>query len=42
MSSPSVNLCGEAGVPIIPFGAGTSVEGNTLAVQGGVRSTCRG
>lgn len=31
-----VNLCREAGVPIIPFGAGTSVEGNTLAVQGGV------
>ena len=32
----AVNLCREAGVPIIPFGAGTSVEGNTLAVQGGV------
>ena len=31
-----VNLCREAGVPIIPFGAGTSVEGNTLAVRGGV------
>jgi D-lactate dehydrogenase (cytochrome) len=31
-----VKACAEANVPIIPFGAGTSVEGNTLAVQGGV------
>jgi len=31
-----VNLCREAGVPVIAFGAGTSVEGNTLAVQGGI------
>ncbi|MDT9597384.1 FAD-binding oxidoreductase [Sphingosinicella rhizophila] len=31
-----VRLCGTAYVPIIPFGAGTSVEGNTLAVQGGL------
>ena len=31
-----VRLCSDAGVPIIPFGAGTSIEGNTLAVQGGV------
>jgi D-lactate dehydrogenase (cytochrome) len=31
-----VNLCRDAKVPIIPFGAGTSVEGNTLAVRGGV------
>ena len=32
----AVNLCREACVPVIPFGAGTSVEGNTLAVQGGI------
>ncbi|MFL5901297.1 MAG: FAD-linked oxidase C-terminal domain-containing protein [Solirubrobacterales bacterium] len=31
-----VRACGEASVPVIPFGAGTSVEGNTLAVRGGV------
>src|SRR4249919_3828385 len=31
-----VRACGEAGVPVIPFGAGTSVEGNALAVHGGV------
>jgi D-lactate dehydrogenase (cytochrome) len=29
-------LCSGAGVPLIPFGAGTSVEGNTLAVRGGI------
>jgi len=31
-----VRACGEASVPVIPYGAGTSVEGNTLAVRGGV------
>ena len=31
-----VTVCAEMGVPVIPFGAGTSVEGNTLAVQGGL------
>lgn len=32
----TVRLCGEYGIPIIPFGAGTSVEGNALAPNGGV------
>ncbi|MXP29729.1 FAD-binding protein [Porphyrobacter algicida] len=31
-----VNLCREAGVPIIPFGAGTSIEGNAAPIVGGV------
>ncbi|MBB4153968.1 D-lactate dehydrogenase (cytochrome) [Sphingomonas jinjuensis] len=31
-----VNLCVEAGVPIVPFGAGTSIEGNAVPVHGGV------
>ncbi|HEV2568768.1 FAD-binding oxidoreductase [Sphingomonas sp.] len=31
-----VRLCTEAGVPIVPFGAGTSIEGNALPVRGGV------
>lgn len=31
-----VGICDEADVPIIPYGAGTSIEGNTLAVRGGV------
>ena len=31
-----VRLCADAEVPIVPFGAGTSVEGNALAVRGGV------
>jgi D-lactate dehydrogenase (cytochrome) len=31
-----VLACRDANVPIIAFGAGTSVEGNTLAVHGGV------
>lgn len=31
-----VRMCTAAGVPIIPYGAGTSIEGNALAVRGGV------
>jgi D-lactate dehydrogenase (cytochrome) len=31
-----VNLCSAAGVPIIAFGAGTSMEGQTLPVHGGI------
>ena len=31
-----VKLCVGAGVPIIPFGAGTSIEGNTIPVMGGI------
>jgi len=31
-----VTVCTAAAVPIVPFGAGTSIEGNALPVQGGV------
>lgn len=31
-----VRVCAEHGVPMLPFGAGTSLEGHVLAVQGGV------
>lgn len=32
----TVRLCRQYGVPIVPFGAGSSVEGHLLAVRGGV------
>lgn len=31
-----VRLCGESGIPVVAFGAGTSLEGNAAAVAGGV------
>jgi D-lactate dehydrogenase (cytochrome) len=31
-----VRACVSEGVPIVPFGAGTSIEGNTIPVRGGV------
>lgn len=31
-----VNLCLEYRIPIIPYGAGTSVEGHTAAIEGGL------
>jgi len=31
-----VRMCTTAGVPIVPFGAGTSIEGNALPVRGGI------
>ncbi|MCV0441063.1 MAG: FAD-binding protein [Hydrogenophaga sp.] len=31
-----VNLCREHRVPLVPYGAGSSLEGHTLAAQGGV------
>ncbi len=35
-----VGLCAAHGVPIVPYGVGSSLEGNTLAVAGGVCIDC--
>jgi D-lactate dehydrogenase (cytochrome) len=32
----AVTICGQHGVPIVPFGTGTAVEGGVVAVRGGV------
>ena len=32
----AVGMCVAAGVPIVPFGAGTSIEGNASPVRGGI------
>ena len=37
-----VRACRDAGVPIIPYGAGSSLEGNTSAIQGGVTLSLTG
>jgi D-lactate dehydrogenase (cytochrome) len=31
-----VRLCSELGMPVVPFGAGTSLEGNAASIRGGV------
>ena len=39
--SELIKLCGRFGVPLVPYGAGTSVEGHILAVRGGVCADLR-
>lgn len=34
--SQIVRICADAGIPVIPFGAGTSLEGHVSAIKGGV------
>lgn len=34
--STIAQLCSQHGVPMIPYGAGSSVEGHTLAIHGGI------
>jgi D-lactate dehydrogenase (cytochrome) len=34
--SSIARTCNEAGMPLVPFGAGTSLEGHVAAVQGGI------
>lgn len=34
--SEIVRVCSEHGVPVIPFGTGTAVEGGVVAVRGGI------
>ena len=34
--SEIVRVCSEQGVPVIPFGTGTAVEGGVVAVRGGI------
>ena len=29
-------MCQEAGVPLVPYGTGTGLEGGTLALRGGI------
>ena len=31
-----VKLCGQYNIPLIPYGAGSSLEGHILAIQGGI------